>query len=137
MKLFVATKALIFFEGKALILRESSAYDDGIQSGKYDVPGGRIDPHESLFDALAREVLEETGLTIEVGEQFHTSEQFLTIKGEDCHIIRLYFACTATTDEVTLSIDHDSFEWIDPAKHTDYNIIESVNAVFEKYLAKN
>lgn len=32
--------------------------------GGYELPGGRIDPYESMLHALAREVREETGLQI-------------------------------------------------------------------------
>lgn len=31
---------------------------------QYEFPGGRVEPYESLLDALRREVLEETGLTV-------------------------------------------------------------------------
>ena len=34
---FVATKAFINFKGKILVLRESTKYSDGTNSGKYDV----------------------------------------------------------------------------------------------------
>ncbi|MGV9324734.1 NUDIX hydrolase [Streptosporangium sandarakinum] len=36
-------------------------------AGLWSVPGGRVEPGESDAEAVAREVLEETGLTVAVG----------------------------------------------------------------------
>ena len=69
-KLFVATKAFISYNGKILILRESSQYVDGSNSGKYDIVGGRMQPGQRFDDSLRREVSEETGLTVTVQEPF-------------------------------------------------------------------
>lgn len=136
MKLFVATKAVVLFEGNALVLRESGEYEDGTQRGNYDLPGGRIDPSESLFDALKREVQEETGLVVSVGDLFHVSEKFQTIRGEQCHIIRLYFICEADTDTVVLSDDHDAYEWIDPTSHATMQLIGNEHETFDIFLKK-
>ena len=112
MKLFVGTKAIILHEGKVLVLREAK-YDDGTNEGLWDVPGGRIETEEKLHEGLRREVMEESGLEIEPGQVLGAFETFPTIKGEACHIVRIYFLCTPKATEVTLSKDHDQYEWLD------------------------
>lgn len=42
------------------------AHDPG--AGLWSIPGGRVEPGEYLVQAVQREVLEETGLVIEVGD---------------------------------------------------------------------
>lgn len=36
--------------------------------GQWAIPGGKVNAGESLADAIGREILEETGITIDVGE---------------------------------------------------------------------
>lgn len=112
MKLMVGAKALIVHKGKVLLLREA-AYDEGINTGKWDVPGGRIEPQGTLLEGLSREMREETGLVARVGDVLGVYESFSSIKGEDCHIVRIYYvAYLETIGEVRLSPDHDLYEWV-------------------------
>ncbi|MES2122859.1 MAG: NUDIX domain-containing protein, partial [Chlamydiota bacterium] len=67
-KLFVATKAFIHFQGKILLLRESNRYEEGSNTGYFDVVGGRMTPGESFDECLMREVKEETGLDVKIGK---------------------------------------------------------------------
>lgn len=46
-----------------LVKRGTGAY-----AGSWAVPGGRVEHGETMRDAVKREVLEETGLHVEVGE---------------------------------------------------------------------
>lgn len=65
----IATKALIVnYKGQMLILREASTYEEGTNVGRYHMPGGRLNPGEAFLEGLKREVDEETGLQIEIGE---------------------------------------------------------------------
>jgi 8-oxo-dGTP diphosphatase len=134
MKLFVGAKGLIARpDGKVLIVREGSLYDEGTELGNWDVVGGRIEPEEQLLEGLAREVKEESGLSVVVGDLLGVTENFPVIKGEMVHIIRTYYACTTSEETVTLSIDHDAFEWIDPSTYTSYGLMDDVKDMFKKY----
>jgi len=60
--------------GKVLIIRESPAYKDGTNIGKYDMPGGKIEPGENFILGLQREVREECGLEVTMGKPIHVAE---------------------------------------------------------------
>lgn len=57
-------------EGRVLLVLRANEPSRGVWS----VPGGRIEAGESARDAAAREVREETGLDVEVGELLLTAE---------------------------------------------------------------
>lgn len=129
----MGAKALVINDGKVLILREAP-YDEGSNEGRWDVPGGRINPEESLLTGLKREVMEEGGLEIEAGEVLGVFESFQTIKGEECHIIRIYYQVKAVTSEVVLSSDHDEYEWVDPQNPDKREFVNDVLEMFEKVI---
>ena len=135
-KLFVAGKAFIKNqEGKILILRESAKYKDSTNTGKYDVPGGRLKPGENLIETLKREIKEETGLEINVGRPFAVNEWKPLKNNEQWHIVAMFFECTLKDKEfqIKLSEDHDHYNWISPENFRDNNIIENLHKVFEAY----
>ena len=55
--------AVVVHEGRLLVVRRG--HEPGL--GLWSVPGGRVEAGETLAQACAREVLEETGLVVEVG----------------------------------------------------------------------
>lgn len=66
--------------GSALIVRDEAnrillgKRDKDPQRGNWVLPGGKIHAFESIADAAARELAEETGLTVEVQHQFRVYE---------------------------------------------------------------
>ena len=58
------------------------------------------------------------------------------VKGEEWQIVGIFFKCTAATDQVTLSIDHDTYKWIDPKNYANEGLIENLYPAFEAYLNK-
>lgn len=133
MQLFVAAKALVEHNGKVLLVRESTEYVEGSAAGKWDVVGGRIEPDEEVRVGLLREVKEECGLSVEPGVLLGVFDGFHTMRGETCHIVRIYFHCKAVHDEVTLSDDHDAYAWIDPRAVGDREFVGDIAEVLQVF----
>jgi 8-oxo-dGTP diphosphatase len=107
-KLQVGVKALINKEDRYLFLRRSAAFKSGPQN--WDIPGGRIESDEALYNALMREVREETGLElVEAGQLLMAQDIF--VAGKDLHVVRLTYLGTAT-GSVVLSDEHDDYKWM-------------------------
>lgn len=66
--------------GSALLVRDEAnrillgKRNKDPQRGSWIIPGGKIHAFESIAEAAARELEEETGLTVEVGEHFNVYE---------------------------------------------------------------
>ena len=58
---FLAVSATIYRDGRVLLVRRARAPGRDL----FSLPGGVVEAGETLAEAVAREVLEETGLTIE------------------------------------------------------------------------
>ena len=133
-KLFIATKAIVIHNGRVLLLRESESYEDGTNTGRYDLPGGRLKSGERFDEALLREILEETGLRVKIMKVVTVSEWRPVVRGEQWQIVGIFFECHSHSSEVRVGSDHDAYEWIDPIEYLKYGIIENLKPVFAEYL---
>ena len=82
----VAVGAIVFDDlGRVLLIQRARPPSAGLWS----LPGGRLEPRETLAQAVAREVREETGLIVEVGGLACVVERM----ADDYHFVLLdYFA---------------------------------------------
>ncbi len=71
-----AVGALVFNRNRVLLVKRR----DPPMPGQWAIPGGRVEWGESLADAAAREVLEETGIAVDVGDAVYVFE---SITGDD------------------------------------------------------
>ena len=82
----VGVGAIVFDDAGRVLLVERGKPPG---AGLWSIPGGRLEPRETLAQAVAREVREETGLIVEVGGLACVVERM----GDDYHFVLLdYFA---------------------------------------------
>lgn len=133
-KQFIALRAFIVNqENKVLLVREADSYKDGVNTGKYDVIGGRLDVGEVWRDGLLREIKEETGLEVLIDRPFYVDEWRPVVREQQWHIVGTFFVCFANTSAVKLSEDHDAYEWIDATNYTEWELMGVLPGAFEAF----
>lgn len=100
-KIRLGCSAAIFDEqGRVLLTRRTD-------NGQWCLPGGAVDPGESVEEACEREVLEETGLRVRVkrlvGVYSHPDQLVIYPDGNKAHIVALHFEAELTGGTLGLS----------------------------------
>jgi 8-oxo-dGTP diphosphatase len=89
----IRASALIVAGGSVLLVEYKNEHDDGVH---YNLPGGGLEPGETLVEALKREAKEEAGVDVEVGSVAFVYEYEPLKNGNiygEVHMIGITFAC--------------------------------------------
>lgn len=132
-KTVLSVNALIWCKGKVLLLKrsETKKIDPGVYSGV----GGKIEPHEDVYNALLREIEEETGIKNLKNIRLFSITQH-PFPPTDSEWVNFYF--TAEIDEQVL-IENSSegeFYWIDPKDVENLPMVTDLK-IYIPTLAKN
>lgn len=77
------------------------------------VPGGHVDPGETLEDAVIRETKEEIGVDIEVIEQFNISQSFVSHPEfkRNAHFLFIDFVAKLKSDKFVFNDEISDYKW--------------------------
>jgi 8-oxo-dGTP diphosphatase len=96
------------------------------------MPGGKIDLGEPILVALRREVDEEVGLDVEVGELIDVFEH-VTPGEENCHYIILFYRCWPVHTDVEHNPDEVSeVHWVPRHELSQYQMPEGTRYILGK-----
>lgn len=86
-------------------------------SGRWELPGGKVDAGEELADALHRELEEETGLKVEQISPFKLYDSYVIGDGDKAGIPYEAFCCRAVAigGSLRLSDEHVAIQQYSPA----------------------
>ena len=118
-KFRVSVKGIVVDENHNMLVLKREERDVHLP-GAWEPPGGRLEIGEDPFLGMKREVKEETGLDIGVGEPL-TVRHFTRQDGQV--VTMLTFICKPDGKEISLSGEHTDFKWID-LKEKDEKLVE-------------
>lgn len=96
------------FENKRILLKKATR---AISKGKWNGPGGKIEPNETPEESAKREVLEETGLIVENLKR-HGIINFYNDGGEEISFIVHVFSTNSFSGEI-ISTEEGEVRWFD------------------------
>jgi mutator protein MutT len=98
------TAAVIELDGKVLIARRKRVF----YGYPWEFPGGKLEDHETLQECLKREIMEELGIEIEVGEYLCAAKHVINCQSA----ISLYaYRARHVSGDFVLK-DHDEIRWV-------------------------
>jgi 8-oxo-dGTP diphosphatase len=114
---FLAVSAAIYRDGRILLVRRARAPGRDL----FSLPGGVVEAGETLAQAVAREVLEETGVTVEP-VQLAGHREVIVRDADDRverHFVILAFACRWRAGEAGPSDEVAEARWVEPDEIAD------------------
>lgn len=138
----VAVGAAVCWDGRALIVRRGKEPSKGV----WTVPGGAVHLGETMREAAAREVQEECGIQVEVGEVIGILDNIVHDrsgsradtggpKGILYHYAIVDFYAEYVSGELTPSDELMDAAWVYPTELDAYRVPAKAQAVLLKALA--
>jgi 8-oxo-dGTP diphosphatase len=118
--------AVIQDNGRVLILQRPAT---DFMGGIWELPSGKVEPDETLEQAIRREVLEETGLTVTVISRSLGSFDYQSGSGKRSR--QYNFAVDVERPGPVRLTEHGAYEW--KRISDDLPVTESVKAVLRNW----
>jgi 8-oxo-dGTP diphosphatase len=128
---FVGVGAVVFDSaGRVLLARRG--HEPLI--GQWSLPGGAVELGETLEAAVAREVLEETGLVVEVGPVVEVLDrvEHASDGRVEYHFVIIDYLCRAVGDHLVSGSDAEEVQWVRPDDLAAYRLTDKATRVINK-----
>jgi 8-oxo-dGTP diphosphatase len=118
--------ALIEHQGRLLACQRRRG---AVLELKWEFPGGKVEPGESLEAALSRELCEELGVAARIGREVFRARHTYAKTNEPLEII--FFAASAAPAEIK-NLEFERIEWKTPESLPELNFLEADRELIEK-----
>lgn len=131
-------KILLFNERNQILVMQTGVHKlRPEKSHSPDLPGGMVDPGESEHAAVIREVQEESGIILDP-DTVTLGHADTEVYGDNQSVTKLlYIAKLSETPTVTLSWEHETFEWCSVQELLENDAFRSTYRRGVEYLRNN
>jgi 8-oxo-dGTP diphosphatase len=109
--------AAIIQQGDQVLLCQRK---EGALAGKWEFPGGKIENGETPEECLVREIQEELGITIQVGDIFQAVHSHY----EHGDFLIIGYLARHVSGEITLRV-HSACAWVDCRQLDNYDLADA------------
>lgn len=132
----VVVGAVIIDKKKVLLLQRNST--ESVYPDLWELPSGKKKPLEATDEALAREVREETGLTVTQAVPFCVFDYQIERSLEIRDSVQInYLTVVADPYSVVISREHQDFAWVSMDILSKYGVTDlteqTIKKAFEKF----
>src|SRR6202011_2866569 len=136
----VGVGGVIIEQGRALLIRRGSEP----LLGEWSIPGGTLELGETLEQGVARELLEETGLTVRVIELLEVFDRIYVEstrgssevkKGPRFHYVIVDYLCERVAGEAVAGSDVTDVAFASETELGKYNLTETATRILKKAFA--
>ena len=126
----VGVGGVVISGGRALLVRRGRAP----LAGQWSIPGGMLEVGETLVEGVRRELLEETGIEVRVGELIEVFERITPDSDGKTryHFVVLDYLCEAVCGEARAGSDVVDVAWAAPTELGTFSISETATRVILK-----
>jgi 8-oxo-dGTP diphosphatase len=119
--------AVIVADDRILLVRRGR----GAHAGRWAVPGGKQRFGETMREAVAREVLEETGLVVDVGDVVWVGDALDDGDPPAWHYALVDFACTVAGGDLRPGDDALDVAWVTLAEARELDLTPTMPALLD------
>ena len=126
----VGVGAVIVQDGSVVLIRRR--YEP--LAGQWSLPGGMLELGETLEAGTAREMLEETGLVVEVGPVIEVFDRIVFDETQRVryHFVLVDYLCWPLSGELLAGSDVDAAVFAAPEEIGRYGLTKKATAVIER-----
>ena len=139
----VGVGGVVIRDGRVLLIRRAQEP----LKGQWSIPGGHLEWGETIAHAVARELLEETGLEVRVGELLEVVERIGPSEEGDgrgaapsgssprFHYVILDYLCEAATGAPQAGDDAAEISWAAESDLASYQLTDAATRVIRRAFA--
>jgi 8-oxo-dGTP diphosphatase len=126
----VGVGGVVISKGRALLIRRGGPPLEG----QWSIPGGMLEVGETILEGVRRELGEETGIDVRVGDLIEVFERInLDADGKTkYHFVVLDYLCEAVHGEARAGSDVTDVAWANPSELEKYSLTETATRVILK-----